>query len=793
MRKTFLIDFFCLLILSTLCMVTVDIHASDVSELNQELDFIFDDPQFEHSIWGVRIEKLDGEVIYDRNGNKNLIPASNMKIYTTAAALDILGADFQYETRLEAQGNITPDGLLEGSLVIVGSGDPSLGSWHIDNNTGSYVLLKTWVDNVKQAGIKEISGDIIGDGRVFSDDYYCLNWDIEDIFYWYGTGSSGLAIEENCFRFTTAPGKKVGDKAIITIDPDTKYIKIENEVITANPNGPKTADIVWRDPESDIVRFAGAIPVNAKPFMQRGSVWDGTLYTATLFKEALEKESVKVNGIARNIRDIPDPEMNLNSEEKRTLLATYISPPLSELIAVVNKPSHNFFADQILRTLGCHAGDEGSFKEGAKVVKKWLKKIGAPNADSFLMQDGSGLARRSFVEPAQICSILRYMINKEETGKYFYDSLPIAGVDGDLKNRMKSAPTKGNVHAKTGFISHVRSLSGYVTAANGEMLVFSMIANNFTVPVSHANKLHDKACRILAKYGEESTEMKEEAIIQFEKVIDGLEFPEGPAWNGKDTLYFSDCLGKTIYQISPDGTRPFIRSSTEPFNFEKTNGLTVSGDGDIYACEFSIGAILRISSQGECESFVSGYDGKKFNRPNDLIFDSIGNLYFTDPNKYTRKDPDGVVYIVYKGSKEVKPVAEGLGFPNGVAVSPDGKNLFVCESAFQRILKFDIENDGTLSNKEVFAEMPGGDPDGLNFDSEGNLWAAHFGGGAIYVFAPDGTIMQKISAPGKKPSNIEFAGDDLRTLYLTEDDTKAVYKTRVDTPGQPLSTASVKE
>lgn len=274
--------------------------------------------------------------------------------------------------------------------------------------------------------------------------------------------------------------------------------------------------------------------------------------------------------------------------------------------------------------------------------------------------------------------------------------------------------------------------------------------------------------------------------LEFEKVIDGLEFPEGPAWDGKETLYFSDCTGMAIYKVTPKGAGVFLKGSTDPFTFEKTNGLTVSSDGYIYACEYSKGAILKISPQGKVETFVSEFEGKPFNRPNDLIFDSKGNLYFTDPFKYKKENAGGRVFRVEKETKKVSLVAEDLCFSNGVVVSPDGKNLFVCESAQSRVLKYKIEGDGYLSGKEIFAEMPGGDPDGMNFDIEGNLWVAHFGGGHIWVFKPNGELLQKIPTPGKKPSNVEFAGPDLKTLYVTEDETQAVYKAEVPIAGQPL-------
>jgi gluconolactonase len=288
-------------------------------------------------------------------------------------------------------------------------------------------------------------------------------------------------------------------------------------------------------------------------------------------------------------------------------------------------------------------------------------------------------------------------------------------------------------------------------------------------------------------WAEDDVEKMKPVAVAFEKVVDGLEFPEGPAWDGKGTLYFSDCYGNAIYQVTPEGASVFLAGTIDPFAFQKTNGLAVGPDGGLYACEFEQGAILRISPDKKVEVYAAGYQGKKFNRPNYLAFDAHGNLYFTDPHEYSRENPDGIVYRIDKEKREVMPVAEGLGFPNGIIFSLDGKQLYVAESAFHRVLRFDVLPNGRLESKTVFAEMPGGDPDGMNFDSEGNLYVAHFGGGAIHVFSSDGLTKRIIKAPGSKPSNVEFAGEDLRTLYVTENETKAVYRTQVEVPGATLS------
>lgn len=271
----------------------------------------------------------------------------------------------------------------------------------------------------------------------------------------------------------------------------------------------------------------------------------------------------------------------------------------------------------------------------------------------------------------------------------------------------------------------------------------------------------------------------------WEKVAEGLNFPEGPAWDGKATLFISNCYGGWITRLSNNRADTFLAARELPFTFGKTNGMTFRDD-HLFACDYGIGAILKIDTTGVTEIYANGFGGKAFNRPNDLAFDAAGNLYFTDPKSYSKEILDGRIFRISANGQMVQVRADSLGFPNGIAFSADGQRLYVCESAFSRVLRFVVEPDGGLANKEVFVELPGGDPDGIAFDREGNLYVAHFGGGAVYIIAPDGRIKQKIPTPGKKPANLEFADDDLKTLFLTEVETNALYKRRVDVAGVKL-------
>ncbi|MDP3150948.1 MAG: SMP-30/gluconolactonase/LRE family protein [Ignavibacteria bacterium] len=270
------------------------------------------------------------------------------------------------------------------------------------------------------------------------------------------------------------------------------------------------------------------------------------------------------------------------------------------------------------------------------------------------------------------------------------------------------------------------------------------------------------------------------------KLASDQKFPEGPAWDGVGALYSSSCYGKWITKITDGKPEVFLNQSEEPFTINQTNGLTIGSDGNIYACDYGIGAILKISPEGKSEVYASGFAKKKFNRPNDLAFDNKGNLYFTDPKSYNKDTLDGRVFMVKNDTREVVLVAQNLAFPNGIAFSKDFKTVFVCESAKSRIVKYAVTKDGLLEKQTTFVELPGGDPDGIAFDKNGNLYAAHFGGGAIYVIDPTGEIIYKIKTPGLKPSNIEFGGSDYKTLFLTEDETNSVYETKMRVEGLKL-------
>jgi len=270
-----------------------------------------------------------------------------------------------------------------------------------------------------------------------------------------------------------------------------------------------------------------------------------------------------------------------------------------------------------------------------------------------------------------------------------------------------------------------------------------------------------------------NSDNSENISFEWEKLCDGLDFPEGPAISDNGDVYFSNCHGGWIGVYSNGKLDTFL--IPEDDSWERTNGM-VFKDGFLYACEYGVGKIMKIDLDGNIEDYVTQYNGKLFNRPNDLIFDSEGNLYFTDPKNWGPDKLDGRVFLVRKDTREVVLIQEGLAFPNGIGINPINGKLIVAESAKSRVLSFDIAEDGTITNKQVFVELPGADPDGFNFDIKGNCYITHHGTGKLFIVDISGNILETIETPGIKPTNIEFGGKDMKTLYLTECETNALYK-----------------
>lgn len=397
-------------------------------------DSIVADAKFRNAHWGMLIvDPATGDTLVSHNAGKLFMPASNQKLLTGATALAQLGADYRYTTRFGHTGTIT-GGVLDGALVVIGRGDPTFsdamrGDWRN--------AFREMADSVAAAGIQRVNGAVLRGGNAFPDENYGFGWQIDDLKETYGAQIDELFVNEG-------------------------FLPARRASACVGPCAPAPC-------QGDCVAAPDA-PI-ADP---------ATLFLRT-FRDALVARGIQVDGTADPVR-IVDPQ---------TVQPVFAltSAPLRAILPVMEKPSQNQIAEILFKTLALEKSGIGSADSGRRIVERQLLAWGA-RPEGFAVRDGSGLSRHDYVSPETITRVLDAM-RRHSDFKVFYDALPIAGVDGTIENRMKGTPAQGNVHAKTGTVDKARSLSGYVTTADGRMLLFSFLCNNFSVPNREVERATD--------------------------------------------------------------------------------------------------------------------------------------------------------------------------------------------------------------------------------------------------------------------------------------------------------------
>ncbi len=469
-----------------------------IVRLQKELDNLFDSNDFSNAFWGVEIRSADDNLIlYQRNAEKNLMPASNMKLYTSAAALHYLGPDYRYTTKVFGNANISPEGVMNGDIIIQGSGDPTISGRYTRGSLTSEQILQIWVDNLKKQGVKVVQGNIIADNSVFDNINLIWSWTWGYTPSAFSAQIDGLSFNDNSYDLYFLPGEKVGETAKSWLGLPTNYLHIHSDVTTSAKDTRTDIDM-GREWNTNEIYVSGQIALGSSTSREWGSVNNPALYMATVLDELLQKNGIQVTGQPRLISEYAPDQKNELYRKSHDIFSSYQSPPLSTIVRIMNKYSQNFYAEQLLKTIGKEAKGEGSTRKGIEAVKEFLRDVGI-HTDQFEMVDGSGLSRLDMVQPHQTVELLRYM-KLQKYGKVYFDSLPIGGVDGTISGRMKNSITMGKIHAKTGYIGDVRCLSGYVTTADNETLVFSFMANNYTVSTKKAEDIQDKACELLANF-----------------------------------------------------------------------------------------------------------------------------------------------------------------------------------------------------------------------------------------------------------------------------------------------------
>lgn len=454
--------------------------------------------RFAAAAWGVKIVSLDsGETLFEHDAHKLLKPASNAKLFTSAAILDRLGPDFRIKTSIYAATRPEKSGTLKGDLILYGRGDPCFAERF---NGGSYSnILKPVVDAIAAAGIKQIQGDLVGDESCFRGPPFGTQWTWDDLQQYYGAEFSALTVQDNVVDLIVKPGDRVGAPCEIVTLPDTTCLAFSNRTVTVEADSRRRVSI-YRPVGENLVYVSGWMPLGGSNLVDAVSVHGPARWFVTLLKEALTRRGIRVNGEARTMNWLDRQVTPLILDELVELGAVQ-SAPLRTILSRTMKPSQNLYAHLLLLQLGSHwttppMPEQTTEEVGLAETSTFLKKIGIRDGD-VLLEEGSGLSRGTLVTPNSIIALLRHMRGHEHF-ETFRDSLPVAGVDGTLRNRMRNTAAAGNARAKTGTIRHVNTLSGYLTNKAGENLVFSLLLNNYDGDAARAAL--DKIVVTLADY-----------------------------------------------------------------------------------------------------------------------------------------------------------------------------------------------------------------------------------------------------------------------------------------------------
>lgn len=464
----------------------------DDGKFKQEINAILQKYQPKDAHVGISIFSVSGNrSLYKNNSKEQFVIASNMKLFTTAAALVYLGSDFEYKTEILYRGVISSDGKLDGDIIIKGSGDPNISGRFFDGKVTT--IPDFWADSIKKHGIKVISGDIIADDSIFDREFIHGNWPKDQLSEWYCAPISGLSFNDNCIDIILKPGGNPGDLAKVEIKPDTNYIKVNNKCNTTTLKS-KHIYSLYRKPFTNQINVKGQFWSKANPTKAWITINNPPLYVATVFKEILAGKNIRVMGEARII---DETDIKTRHGFKKLVITT---SSLRQSITVANKRSQGFYAEQILKTMGAIIKNEGSFSGGLDVIRDFLTKIGIQE-NQYHLDDGSGLSKKNKATPDTMTTLLKYMYSHKNAG-IFVKSLPVSGTDGTLQNRLKDEPFKSRVKAKTGYVYGARTLSGYVqTLNNEEIIAFSILVNKIKGGRSwQANQLQDAICRYLVAY-----------------------------------------------------------------------------------------------------------------------------------------------------------------------------------------------------------------------------------------------------------------------------------------------------
>ncbi|HET6850805.1 MAG TPA: D-alanyl-D-alanine carboxypeptidase/D-alanyl-D-alanine-endopeptidase [Pyrinomonadaceae bacterium] len=484
-------------------------------ELRSKISEVLAKPELSSAMVGIKVVSLDnGRVLFEENAAKLLRPASNMKLYTVATALDRLSPDYRFLTSVYAA---PPDayGVVHGNLTIYGRGDPSIAARF--NNGDYFKAIDDLAARIAAAGVKRVEGDLVGDETYFVGPKYGAGWNWEDLTWYYGAEITPLAVNDNALDLFIKPGAAVGQLALITTGPPDPLLTIVNKVVTS-AKGLRREINIHRGLGENTIAITGTIPLEDRGYTGGIGISHPAMLFVYLLRTSLAQKGVMITGKSRTTGEVSQPPMITRvaiagtSTPFQNEIASLQSPPFSVIAAQTLKPSQNLYTELILRTLGkatpppatTSALAQTSEELGLEAVKSFLKTVGI-RPEALVLDDGSGLSRNDMITAEASVQLLTFM-SKHRYAAVFRDALPIGGVDGTLRNRFKGTPAENNVRAKTGSLSSATSLGGYLTTAGGEKLAFSIMVNNYPRDVEPRILCIDPIAVLLASFTGKATD-----------------------------------------------------------------------------------------------------------------------------------------------------------------------------------------------------------------------------------------------------------------------------------------------
>jgi D-alanyl-D-alanine carboxypeptidase/D-alanyl-D-alanine-endopeptidase (penicillin-binding protein 4) len=474
-------------ILRPLIIITLCSGISNAA-VDEVLERLRADSLLSEATIGVSIYDIDADrALFRYQGEKLFTPASNLKLFTSAAALEELGPGFRFRTDFRYKGSIDKKGKLKGDLVIVGGGDPLISGRFRASLTE---IPGYWADSLKSKGITEISERLIADNSLFCPPELGPGWSWDDLSYWYACPVSALSFNDNCVDLKFLPGKKAGDPAIIEFNPLTSYIRVQNDAVTLPADSNFTLDY-YRTPSTNEINFFGGIALSdSAGRIDYVSIDRPDLYTLTIFEDVLKSKGIKSANMVCSIDELKNGQSADYSRDKLKDLFQWRSDSLPVVLKVINTNSQNFFAEQTLKMLGVVRHDTGSFRSGIKAVQVFLDSIGISNND-IMMYDGSGLSYLNLVKPDAIIRLLTAM-SRSRNFEIYYESLGNPETDRALKGRLQDNPSRGEVRAKSGYIAGASTFSGYARGPkSGNLLAFAVMINNYNCDKAYAEAWED--------------------------------------------------------------------------------------------------------------------------------------------------------------------------------------------------------------------------------------------------------------------------------------------------------------